>query len=1194
LAEPGEDEIKYVEMRLGEKCRIGPNSSKTVWIDTELPPGHPVKDYWFGELRWQELNAVILSDCANRAGQVAVNFSNATARRIVLPIRTLVAEVPVHRDGPLADWEEWQEHLDKAHAGVKSERPFRDRFNVTHLNAEQRERLMEVLEKHQNAFIKDGELAPPTPVMQYEVRVDPKVQPIARPPYRVSHSQEGAYEEEIQKWLDLKVIEEANSPWAAPISMVVKTNAEGKVKRRLVCDFRAQNEVTLRDNFPPPNMESVVNSLHGAKFLSVFDVSNAYLCVEIHPDSRDFFGLVTCRGTYRCVRMMFGARNSGAMYCRLMERVMRGQQNCKWYVDDLLVHSETFEQHLLAISEVLGRLAEAKLLLKAEKAILVKEEVRFLGHLVSGDGVKIDPIKVRAILDFPVPRRVGHVRSYLGMVGFHRKLIKDFGKIAMPLFPLTSGDRKQLVTWTPECQRAFETLKNALTQAPIMALPDWKVGEFVIRADASGRAIGGTLGQVQNGAERVILYYSRKMSAAESKTSVTEQEALAIVEIVRHCSWYLQGYRVICYSDHKPLSFLGKYKSFVNPKMVRWQLFLSGYDIEFRWVKGTSNGLADGLSRAVPDDDQSDDGEGDDAAPPARSAKMCRVAALRGREVRNVYDPIPDHATYAAEQGRDGEFAELHGDLVLGQVESSKFEVRDGLLYRKAERGARRARLCVPASLRPALMHTYHSAPWAGHCGNERMLRRIKELYWWAGMARDVAAHAKACDKCARRKRGNHGRPAPLQDHVIPSRPFETVSTDIVGPLPVSGAPGEYKYIVTMICLATKFMEAVPARTAQAGEVAGIIVNQLVARWGTPAYLITDNGSCYVADMFQEVCKLLGVRQVRCTPLHPASNGALERQHRTLGEALTMYVNAKGTDWPEHLQLVLMAMRSAVNKATGETPYNLVTGFDMVLPYDLITQPGRISYDLDDGPVTRLRRDLPRVFREVRDRMREAARRSKVQYDKGTAAPSFHVGDLVYLRVPVRSKGIGRKFKDRYTGPWRLEERLSPSTWRLRKVYGRKTCVSHCDRLKLARGPDDILSAHARDEAASGSPELGDGVDADVEAGGAGGDNHRAPDGEAEAAPAVNRRGVGVAEPRRSARLGDQLRRQHAVAVSDGDSDSASSDTEWHTEEEDGEEDEQGVGVESNQLGAGAVAETTPTVPRLGVTHPYALRQRRP
>ena len=291
-----------------------------------------------------------------------------------------------------------------------------------------------------------------------------------------------------------------------------------------------------------------------------------------------------------------------------------------------------------------------------------------------------------------------------------------------------------------------------------------------------------------------------------------------------------------------------------------------------------------------------------------------------------------------------------------------------------------------------------------------------------------------------------------------------------------------------------------------------------------------------------------------------------------------MFVNLKGTDWPEHLQLVLMAMRSAVNKATGETPYYLVTGFDMVLPYDLITKPGRIPYNVDDCPMARLRADAPRVFHEVRERMRAAARRSKEYYDRRTAEPKFQLGGLVYLRVPVKSKGIGKKFKDRYTGPWRLEEQLSPSTWRLRKVYGRKTCITHCDRLKHAAGPDDVLADYARDEAArgevgsdeseSGAPlegaepgvalpagggvDAGEGVAAAASASGSVGG----------AAPGVAgqeaKGGSLVAAPRRSARIGNQLRPPNVTLDEDMEDsgDEEQEEEEWETDGEDAEQHE--------------------------------------
>ncbi|KAE8739346.1 hypothetical protein FOCC_FOCC015160 [Frankliniella occidentalis] len=947
------------------------------------------------------------------AGKGAVKKDRYPGQDMVtLPVRTVVAEVETAEDANLADWEEWQDHLDKAYTGEVSTAPFLSKFDLSHLPVDERERVGQTLEAHKDAFIEDGKLAPPTPVLQYRVNVDPSIRPVFRPPYGVSKALEDDYDEEIRKWLALGVIEEANSPWAAPISMVTRVLPSGKVKKRLVCDLRAQNAHTLRDNFPPPNMNEILNSLHGANYISVFDVSNAYLCVEIHPDSRDFFGLVTKKGTYRCKRMIFGAKNSGAVYCRLMAKVMENQRHCKFYVDDLIIYTETLELHL----EVLGK-------------------------------------------------------------------------------------------------RAFDALRTALCDDPVMALPDWSVKEFIIRADSSGYAIGGALSQVQRGAERIILYYSRKLTVPETRTNVTEKEALAIVETVRHCAWYLQGNKVKIYTDHRPLSFLGNYKGFGSPKITRWAIYLSQFDVEFLWIKGIENSLADGLSRS------GEEGEGGapDArggrelpSPPASGASIAnpggtgagvaagpsggsgaqdnmslvpawqaagawggesdtapevlRVAAVRAQPINDKLHLVPNYAQYRACYENDPDFGGMFRELSTGLLQSSDYKILDGLLYKCAGKKDKGQRVCVPLELREGLMHAYHYAPWAGHSNYDGMYGRIRERWYWPNMTKDIYAFAGACHQCALRKRGTHGQPAPLQEHVLPTRPFQYVSCDVVGPLPVS-VPDEYRYIVTFICLLTKFTEAVPVRSQATEDVARAFVNQLVARYGVPDYLLTDNGACYISEMFGHVTKLLGVTHLRCTPLRPQAQGSIERSHRTLGEALSMYVNSRGNDWPEFLQLVAMSMRSAVNRSTGETPYFLLTGFDMRLPYDLLTEPVTPRHDLTDNLAGRLQSDARRTFRIVRERMRRAARASRTYYNKRAKVPKFELGNLVYLLEKSHKKGVSRKFRKRYSGPWRLEEKRSPTTWRLKRVYGRKERVVHSDRLKIARGFDDVLSAHAREQA---------------------------------------------------------------------------------------------------------------------------------
>ncbi|KAE8738016.1 hypothetical protein FOCC_FOCC016513 [Frankliniella occidentalis] len=797
--------IGWNEISLQQRVRVGPGVTKTIWVQTQLPAGTDLAQWGLGVLRLDALSVRVASKRVDSSGQIAVELTNYQPVKVSLPVKTVIAEVETMEDANLADWEEWQDHLDKAYTGEKSTAPFLSKFDLSHLGAEEREQVGRVLLNHQDAFIEDGKLAPPTPVLQYKVNVDPSIRPVYRAPYSVSKHREEDYDEEINKWLALGVIEEANSPWAAPISMVTRQQPNGKIKKRLVCDLRAQNAHTLRDNFPPPNMQEILNSLHGANYISVFDVSNAYLCVEIHPDSRDFFGLVTKKGTYRCKRMIFGAKNSGAVYCRA----------------------------------------------------------------------------------------------------------------------------------------CLET---------------------------------------------------------------------------------------------------------------------------------------------------------------------------------------------------DPDFSGIFKELTVGLLQSSDYQVQDGLLYKLPGKKERRTRVCVPLELREGLMEAYHCAPWAGHNNYKRMYDKVRERWYWPGMSQDIYAFAGACHKCALRKRGTHGAPAPLQEHVLPTRPFQYVSCDVVGPLPVS-VPDEYRYIVTFICLLTKFTEAVAVRSQTTEDVARAFVNQLVARYGVPDYLLTDNGACYVSEMFGHVTKLLGVTHLRCTPLRPQAQGSIERSHRTLGEALSMYVNSRGNDWPEFLQLVAMSMRSAVNRSTGETPYYLLTGFDMQLPYDLLTEPVAVRHDLADNMVGRLQSDARHIFRVVRDRMRRAARASRAYYNKNARHPKFELGNLVYLLEKSHKKGVSRKFRKRYSGPWRLEEKKSPTTWRLKRVYGRKERVVHCDRLKIARGYNDILGAHAR-EMSLGKPA---------------------------------QKNTGE-EPRRSARLRAAARRAAEVSLSEDD---------WSDEDSslEGEDDEEAEGAGAlRALRAAPEEEALPTL----------------
>ena len=320
------------------------------------------------------------------------------------------------------------------------------------------------------------------------------------------------------------IIQPSTSPWASPVILVKKKDGTD----RFVVDYRRLNSVTRKDSYPLPRIDDALDALNGSQLYSLMDLMSGYWQVEMHPASREHTAFTTYGGLYEFLVTPFGLTSAPPTFMRLMECVLRNltYKICLIYLDDILVYSRTFDDHLFHLRQVFDRLRQANLKLKPSKCHFACAKVQYLGHIVSGDGVAPDPEKISAVKNFPRPHNVKTVRSFLGLANYYRRFIKDFAKLAAPLNKLLRKDQK--FAWTPLCEEAFEALKSALTSAPILAFPDF-TQPFHLFVDASNDGVGATLGQIQDGKEVAISYAGRDFNSAERNYSTTEREALAVI-----------------------------------------------------------------------------------------------------------------------------------------------------------------------------------------------------------------------------------------------------------------------------------------------------------------------------------------------------------------------------------------------------------------------------------------------------------------------------------------------------------------------------------------------------------------------------------------------------------------------------------------------------------------------------------------
>jgi len=428
--------------------------------------------------------------------------------------------------------------------------------------------------------------------------------PVRQTAYRLPYSKRRDVRLELDKMLENGIIVPSTSAWASPIVLVPKKDGT----TRLCVDYRKLNSVAKFDAYPMPRVEELFEQIGNAQIISTLDLAKGYWQIPMAATSREMTAFTTPFGLYEFNVMPFGLHNAPATFQRLMNHVLRGAETyASSYIDDIVVFSQTWQEHLDHLRDVFSRLQQAGLTLRSEKCHYGMKEAQYLGHVIGGGKVRPDPKKVQAVRDYPTPSSKKDIRAFLGLTGYYRKFIPHFATLAAPLSDLTRKCQPEKIKWNSSCEEAFQKLKAALQESPIIkvAEPDLP---FILQTDASDRGIGAVLSQKDTeGIEHPVAYASRKLFQRERKYSVVEKECLAIIWALKVFHTYLYGCRFSIETDHKPLAWLHKMKA-TNGRLTRWALSVQQYTFSIKHRSGRDNSNADALSRGPPDSHVTNDG----------------------------------------------------------------------------------------------------------------------------------------------------------------------------------------------------------------------------------------------------------------------------------------------------------------------------------------------------------------------------------------------------------------------------------------------------------------------------------------------------------------------------------------------------------------------------------------------------------
>ena len=890
--------------------------------------------------------------------------------------------------------------------------------------------------------------------------------PIKQRPRRHPIINQQEIDRQVKDLEERGVIEPSSSPWASNVVLVKKKDGT----KRLCIDYRDLNEVTIKDAYPVPRIDETLDALGSAKWFSTLDLSSGYWQVALDEEAQDKSTFVVRNGLYRWKVMPFGLTNAPATFERLMEKVMRGLQ---WeilliYLDDIIVFGRTVEEEIKRLRICFSRLRDANLKLKPSKCHLFQTSVLYLGHVVSSEGVSTDPDKVKAIDDWPRPQCKKEVRSFLGLTSYYRRFVKGFAGIAAPLHALTGKSAK--FEWNEACEEAFLELKQRMRSTPILTYPT-KTDNFVLDTDASSEAIGAVLSQIQDGEERVLAYFSRKLSKAERNYCVTRQELLAVVASLKHFRQYLYGRNVKVRTDHASIRWLVNFKS-PEGQMARWLEQLSEYQITIEHRPGRKHTNADGLSRiqckqcsrkdeeetsfltdsqAMPTKNEVDGEVRGISSQPSVTLEALREAQLSDEDMKWILEakennePRPAWTSVAAEPSAvktywaQWEQIEIHEGVVYRRWESD-----DGKLVRK--------QVLLPSVLRKQVVDEIHGNPLGGHLGLRKTLAKVKARFYWCGITADVRSFIKTCTLCQKRKSPPRKRKAPLQQTRV-GAPMERVAIDLMGPLPVTDSGNQWILVVGEYH--TKWMEAYAIKDAKATTVAKKLVDEFICRFGVPMELHSDQGSNFESQVFSEVCNLLKINKTRTTPYNPKSDGLVERFNKTLMNIVAMLLHeTEGQkNWDEHLPFATSAYRATPQESTGETPNMMMLGREIRLPIDLTTSSLEDEEDLDGTDYAQqLRSKFRNAHKRAKECLDKSAVRQKKAYDRKSENHQLQVGDFVWLHDPARKKGISPKLQLRWKGPYLVVSKLSDVTLRIQSSSRAKPIVVHVDRLKPCHG----------------------------------------------------------------------------------------------------------------------------------------------
>ena len=848
---------------------------------------------------------------------------------------------------------------------------------------------------------KNSNVLPPHRPYDCEIKLKDNSNLFYGPLYPLTEMERDELKNYLKENLEKGFIRKSTSPAGAPVLFVRKKDGS----LRLCVDYRKLNDMTIRNSYPLPLISDMLDRVKGAKFFTKLDLKSAYNLVRIKEGDEYKTAFRTRYGHFEYLVMPFGLKNAPATFQHFINDVLSDYLDdfVISYIDDILIYSNSLEEHHDHVEKVLRKLLENGLFVKLEKCEFDVTETAFLGYVISKDGLKMDNEKINAILSWPVPTNVKEIQSFIGLCNYYLIFIKDFAKIAHPIHKLT---RKNVpFIWSNEQQNAFDKLKHLFTSAPILVHPDSNK-PFIVETDASNFAVGAILSQEHDGKIHPVAFLSKSLTKCQKNYQIYDKELLAIKVALEEWRHFLEGARhqFIVYTDHKNLTFPRK-PEMLSQRQIRWYEFLSRFDFKLIYRSGKKSGKPDLLSR-----------RSDHLFSQLRSISCVKINDFRNSNkslISSILSSLNKDIMYKkfkkalSDNNSDSAFKTCFKNFT---IDKEGFLLFNNLIY-------------VPEPIRVRILELHHDSITAGHFGVNKTCELISRNFWWPKLSSDVKQFIKSCDICCQSKVPRHKPYGLLSPLDTPKRPWSDISMDFIVELPKSK---DMTTIMVVVDRLTKMAHFIPLRCLPTASIAAdaFIVN-IFRLHGFPDSIISDRGSQFTSDFWNRLCSLLSINHSLSTANHPQTDGQTERVNGILEQYLRCFINEKQNNWADLLPFAEFSYNNTLQQSINQSPFFANYGYNPRFNLEIPStdRPNRAEKRIVD---------IGKNIKFLKENLELAKRTYKKYADlKRMEAPEFEVGKKVWLLKGTSTKNKKRKLSNQLIGPFEIIRKVSPLAYEL-------------------------------------------------------------------------------------------------------------------------------------------------------------------